>query len=78
MDKQYEAALRIELDGLRTSPDRPAKYRRIAEVLKQLGEKPLPTDRPPAAEGRPAGRGPKSENTAAGSPLEKAVIGEDA
>lgn len=40
MDPTYEAALRVELDSLQLSPDRPAKYRRIAEVCAQLGEAP--------------------------------------
>lgn len=47
MDPAYKVALSTELDGLRKSPDRPAKYRRIAEVLDQLGEKPGPGDQAP-------------------------------
>lgn len=40
MDPTYEAALRVELASLKNSPDRPAKYRRIAEVCAVLGEAP--------------------------------------
>lgn len=38
MKPEIEQALRNELAALRNSPDRPAKERRIGEVLSQLGE----------------------------------------
>jgi len=38
MTDEYRQALRNELAALRSSPDRPAKGRRINEVLAQLGE----------------------------------------
>jgi hypothetical protein len=57
MNDEYKQALRNELSALRSSPDRPAKGRRINEVLAQLGEAPEEN----AAEAAPRERAVKAK-----------------